>query len=247
MLALILVVARLETGTADFAGQRASLIRNAADTQISDWATPEDPRFSGVTGDVVWSDTRQEGFMRLSGMPVNDPARGQLEQDRDRLYARIIRKLDSRAFRLFIFDLFAWLHMGKWLEGKKAGGPLMPFAIKRLDRLWAKIVHRASGLHRLSDEERHKLRIDTKKLRYAIEFLSEPLRGAEVERAKFVKAAEGIQDRLGELNDLATWRLLLFAPSPASSAKDRSRHLRSARRHFNKLREIGPFWGGCAG
>jgi len=74
MLALALVVVRLDSGSTDIAAQRASLISAAGDAQVTAWAPPEDPRFSGVSGDVVWSDAQQTGFMRLSGMPVNDPA-----------------------------------------------------------------------------------------------------------------------------------------------------------------------------
>lgn len=191
--------------------------------------------------------TRELGAPRnidviLATLPLNDPARSHLEDDRKRLYTKIIRKLDSRSFRLFIFDLFAWIQAGKWRAGKKACGPLMPFAVRRLDRLWRKIDRKAEHLGRLSDEERHKVRIDTKKMRYAVEFLVEPLRSLGDKQVRFVRAAENIQDRLGELNDLATRQELLFAWNQPSASKVRSRHLRAAKRHFARLREIGPFW-----
>lgn len=79
MLALALVVVRLDLDTTDIATQRASLISAAGDALIAAWAQPEDPRFSDVRGDVVWSDARQAGFMRLSGMPVNDPTTQQYQ------------------------------------------------------------------------------------------------------------------------------------------------------------------------
>lgn len=191
--------------------------------------------------------TRELGAARnidviLATLPLNDPARGHLEDDRKRIYTKIIRKLDSRGFRLFIFDLFAWVQSGKWRVGKKACGPLMQFAIRRLDRLWLSIERRSNQIGRLSDGERHKLRIDTKKMRYAVEFLAEPFRRLADDRTKFVNAAENIQDRLGELNDLATRQELLFAWSQPSASKTRSRHLRSAKRHFAKLRDVGAFW-----
>lgn len=191
--------------------------------------------------------TRELGAARnidviLATLPLNDPARGHLEDDRKRIYTKIIRKLDSRDFRLFIFDLFAWMQSGKWRANKKACDPLMPFAIRRLDRLWGSIERRSEHLGRLSDEERHKLRIDTKKMRYAVEFLAEPFRDLAGDQSKFVRAAEAIQDRLGELNDLVTRQELLFAWNQQSAGKTRSRHLRAAKRQFGKLREIGPFW-----
>lgn len=79
MLALAFLVLRPESGTTDFSAQRASLINEASDAVVTAWAPPDDPRFSGVSGDVVWSDARQAGFMRLSGMPANDPAKQQYQ------------------------------------------------------------------------------------------------------------------------------------------------------------------------
>jgi len=79
MLALALVILRPDSGTSDLGVQRASLISEASDATVTAWAPPDDPRFSGVTGDVVWSDARQAGFMRLSGMPANDRANQQYQ------------------------------------------------------------------------------------------------------------------------------------------------------------------------
>ena len=199
-------------------------------------------------GDRLRLFTRELGAARnidviLATLPLNDPARSHLEDDRRKLYTKIIRKLDSRNFRLFIFDIFTWVQAGKWHGSRKASEPLMPFAIKRLDRLWIRIERRADQLGKLSDGERHKLRIDTKKIRYAIEFLAQPLQDLADDRSKFLVAAENIQDRLGELNDLATRQELLFAWNQPAAGKARSRHLRAAKRYFSKLLEIGPFWG----
>ena len=49
---------------------------------------PEDPEYAQVQGNVVWNDDRQEGYMLLTGMPVNDPATSQyqlwvIDPDRD--------------------------------------------------------------------------------------------------------------------------------------------------------------------
>ena len=101
--------------------------------------------------------TRELGAARnidviLATLPLNDRARGHLEDDRKRIYAKIIRKLDSRSFRLFIFDLFAWMQAGKWRSRKKASGPLMPFAIKRLNRLWQGIEQRSAHVGRNEDK-----------------------------------------------------------------------------------------------
>lgn len=57
--------------------QRASLIEGATDLIRVDWAPPEIEAYAAVTGDVVWSNERQQGFMRLRGLPAN---RDEVEQ-----------------------------------------------------------------------------------------------------------------------------------------------------------------------
>lgn len=190
--------------------------------------------------------TRELGAARnidaiLSTISPSDPARGALESNRRRLCARILRKLESRTFRLFVFDLLTWVHIGKWRDKKKAGGLLMPFSVKRLNRLWGNIEQRAEDIHRLPDEERHKLRIDMKKMRYALEFLSVPLGKDAADQVKFTAAAEGVQDRLGQLNDMAT-RQAMLAKRDSTWGKDWARHMRAAKRYLRKMQEIGPFW-----
>jgi len=77
-LAFVLVRTDVSTGT-NLAEQRADLIANAGDTIVTPWATPEKAKFGLVTGDVVWSDEEQTGYMRLAGMPANDPSTRQYQ------------------------------------------------------------------------------------------------------------------------------------------------------------------------
>lgn len=68
--------------------QRAQLLANASDVVITPWQPPDDPKYRNVQGDVVWSDSRQEGYLRLHGMPTNDPEKKQyqlwiVDPDRD--------------------------------------------------------------------------------------------------------------------------------------------------------------------
>lgn len=190
--------------------------------------------------------TRELGAARnidviLASMVRGDPARSQLARDRLQLYSKIIRKLDSLKFRNFIFDIFAWAQAGEWRGRKKAARPMMAFATKRLDRLWSRIEGKAGALAHLPVEERHHLRIDAKKIRYALEFLSEPLRGSGRSQEKFIKAAETVQDSLGLLNDLTT-RQQVLGVVPAASAKLVASHLRQAKKSLREMEKLGPFW-----
>jgi len=200
------------------------------------------------TSDRLRRFTRELGTARnidviLASLRNDDPARDQLERDRRLHYGRIVRKLNSRAFRTFVLELLTWTHFGEWRRGKQADKPLMPFVIKRLDRLWRKIDARGGDLSRLSDAERHRLRIDTKKIRYALQFLEAPLRTAGTAQDDFAEAAEGVQDTLGYLNDLATkQKIVAHVDQPWLIDKEEAQCLRAARHHLDELRKIGPYW-----
>ncbi|MSR08522.1 MAG: anti-sigma factor [Gammaproteobacteria bacterium] len=93
MLAVAFVVVRNEPAAispvADVAATRASLVNGAPDVITLPWAPPTAAGYEKVTGDVVWSQSRQQGYLRLANMPVNDPARRQyqlwiVDPDRDK-------------------------------------------------------------------------------------------------------------------------------------------------------------------
>ena len=79
------------------AEQRATLMAQA-DAIVAPWAASAAAEgYEGVTGDVVWSDERQAGYMRLSGLVANEPATAQyqlwiVDPDRD------VRPVDGGVF-----------------------------------------------------------------------------------------------------------------------------------------------------
>ena len=90
MLALVVVITQLpdaEPEAFDLAAARAALVAQA-ETEVIDWGQSNIPTYNGVTGDVVWNNQRQEGYLRLVGMPANDPSIAQyqlwiVDPDRD--------------------------------------------------------------------------------------------------------------------------------------------------------------------
>ena len=58
---------------------RAELVQDASDLLQVDWGASEIDGYTEVTGDVIWSHSRQEGYMRLSGLPINDPTAKQYQ------------------------------------------------------------------------------------------------------------------------------------------------------------------------
>lgn len=85
MLAITLLMPRPDTeltevtGISDHASARAVLLNAADDAVVLEWAGQNDLVYAAVSGDVVWSDTAQTGFMRLTGLPANNPDQAQYQ------------------------------------------------------------------------------------------------------------------------------------------------------------------------
>jgi hypothetical protein len=58
---------------------RAALLASATDVKTISWAATQDAAARGASGDVVWSESRQLGFMRIRGLLPNDPALAQYQ------------------------------------------------------------------------------------------------------------------------------------------------------------------------
>jgi triphosphatase len=170
-----------------------------------------------------------------------------LRKEREHAYDRVIDALKSKRFRILMIDLIAWLALGRWRTNDKARRPLVDYAARRIDRLWQKIAGH-DDLASMEDEERHDLRIEIKKLRYALEFV-QPLHAHSGRKQKqFSKAVEGLQEALGDLNDLVTARTIgeRFGVADALS-DDEARKLAAeclgeAQSSLDRLRKIGPYW-----
>lgn len=56
------------------AEQREQLMRSAPDVVSASWA-PGNMKDMQISGDIVWSDAKQAGYMRFHGLPANDPTK----------------------------------------------------------------------------------------------------------------------------------------------------------------------------
>ncbi len=75
----LLMVNHLLPDSAPPAKQRLSaLLEEAPDAMRVSFA-PAGEAFAATAGEVVWSDSRQEGYMALSNIPANDPAKRQYQ------------------------------------------------------------------------------------------------------------------------------------------------------------------------
>lgn len=147
---------------------------------------------------------------------------------RKKAYLRARAAIDSARFRRLVLDIAAWIEAGDWLVAADAA-PLRKRRIKEgaadeLQRRTKKIVKKGRHLRDLDPGRRHKLRIRSKKLRYAAEFLASIFDGDRACRRKaFVSTLTRLQDALGGLNDIAMHEPLLKALSVRQTGTRKSR------------------------
>ena len=55
-----------------------SLIQDESDTLRLEFASASDP-YNGLSGEVIWNDDKQEGYMSLENLAVNDPRKNQYQ------------------------------------------------------------------------------------------------------------------------------------------------------------------------
>lgn len=65
--------------TPTIAEQRAALLASGKDAVRVDWTATRDAAAAGASGDVVWSNAQQRGYMRFHGLAANDPGQRQFQ------------------------------------------------------------------------------------------------------------------------------------------------------------------------
>jgi triphosphatase len=155
------------------------------------------------------------------------------------------------------------LRVGLWLEEDtvrpgKGGRSRRPrrFASRALRRMDRRVRKEGRGLQDLSPAERHRLRIRVKRLRYAGELLL-PLFPHAGGGRKWRRRLGALQDRLGELQDVAVAEVLLRELPPGIRGPEGHRaagvvvgwhqcrgegRREAAVRAFRRYRSVPPFW-----
>ena len=208
-----------------------------------------DDQFEPLRGELRWF-TGQLGGARnldvyLEQKKLSRDVRQALKQERKLAYDRVLEALGSERLRILMIDLAAWIENGRWRRNEKALRPLPAYSTRRIGRLWRKVASHGE-LEPMQTEERHELKIEVKKLRYALEFV-EPLHtGAGRRKKQFAKAIEALQESLGVLNDLVTARAIATLVGDTRelerlhSADLHRKCVHEAQACLDKLRKIGP-------
>jgi CHAD domain-containing protein len=179
--------------------------------------------------------------------------RDRLAAARDQCFDHVRADLAASRTRLLMIDLAEWLAVGAWrtrpAHPRRLHRAIVPFAGDLLDARRDRLARLGKGLGRLDRDDRHKVRIEAKKLRYAAEFFASLYASDKARRRyrRFLKALEALQDVLGELNDLAVGPEVLASLGidtklPGSGERRYKRLLDRAEDSYDRLMRATPFW-----
>ncbi len=133
-----------------------------------------------------------------------------LQAARTVAYARAQTALTSARFASLALDLALWIEDGTWRHPRDDAEravllrrPVGDFAAEALEGLRRAVRKRGRNLETLNADDRHRLRIRCKRLRYASEFFAHAFPGGRKKREAFVSTLKDLQNALGLLNDMA--------------------------------------------
>ena len=135
-------------------------------------------------------------------------------KSRAEAYRELCQALDSARCTTLWLAITRWLHSlarGRFTDDQ-SDQPIVKYAKREPRRRDRKLMKRGRHIAALKEDELHKLRIGAKKLRYAAEFFRDLYPKKELKRA--LKSMKGLQDLLGDLNDIRTCRTLLERLEP---------------------------------
>lgn len=232
-------------------------------------AVASDPQVTAIEGELermtdVFADARSlDVFVAETFRPYVRDEPGAAEFGQALLHAQAKAHEDVRHgvaaddFVMAMLDLVEWVACGEWIRAAttaaQAQRPLDDVAAQMLKHRRKAMLKRGRRLDWNDPLARHKLRIQAKKMRYLAEVFAPGFGGAK----RFLAALEKLQDRLGELNDIATAaevaHLALAAPVSRDAAfaagaligarrAEAAKLVRRAKRAYARLAAEPPFW-----
>lgn len=154
----------------------------------------------------------------------------------------------AKPFAALVLDITRWLSQ-PGADVAPDRGTLMDFASRLVRKRHRRLLADAQGLAQRTTEERHAVRIDAKRLRYAVDGFASLFREKRVER--YLADLADLQDVLGTSNDAATAaRLLAGLDPPADFAAFARGYLaariegdaHTAEARVERLASIKKFW-----
>ena len=171
------------------------------------------------------------GGKRLRRLKLSRPVRAALraaaQAAQDIALVEAVEAAASPRFRAFMIETAAWAETGDWRARGAAAKSACDFAAKVLDKRMRRVLKRGKKLAHGSDEDRHQLRIEAKKLRYSAEAFESLYPKTPV--ARLLTPLKAMQDALGALNDQAT--ALALVEGLALDAETRAAVVRALHDH----------------
>lgn len=195
---------------------------------------------------VAFGPARDLDVFREGHPDLSEANARRLEKARITAYGDALDFLHSATWQQTRTDLDAWLSEGTYRDllgtGTWSGRVWTAGALERRRK---RIRTMGRKLAKLSDHERHLVRIEAKKVRYGCQFFGSmwPANAAEV--TVMEKQLGALQDRLGALNDLATWsRLVKLARLKGMEppSVDVPAELAAAQETADRIAALPAFW-----
>lgn len=170
-----------------------------------------DPSRQGLRDELKWLAGTLDATRNLdvlASRAAETSLAAELRLARAAAYDQAAQGLQSQRTRSLMLDLAEWIGSGPWTSAPAGQAirdmPARDFASRALEKSRRKVKKDGRNLSGLSDEARHDLRKDAKKLRYATDFFASLFDRDRPKRlARFAGALADLQDHLGELNDLS--------------------------------------------
>lgn len=180
----------------------------------------------------------------LAGEYAADLTREQvtrLREQRDAAYGTTITILTSPRWA------DAWNHTERFLAAAPWDLEVDPNALEinrpALERRWRRVLRRGADLAARTPEERHRVRIEGKKLRYGCQFFASLYADAPgTPPLDFADELGELQDALGALNDATTAREVLARVGAEGLVRDPVAGVAEAQATLDHLRTLTPFW-----
>jgi triphosphatase len=229
------------------------------------WASDELRWLAEALGEARNVDVFESALIRPAREALPDVAAlrvlGAAAHRRRRIaYAAVRQAIRSPRYTALLLGLMRWFDGRGWRDGEVAPAleqPISDVVPPLLDKLRRAAKRRGKGFARQSAEQRHKLRIALKKLRYTSELLSGLYDAGAVE--KFTAGLKRLQDDLGDANDVRDARDIVAELARGTDGAVIARagkivlawHQRrlvarqpKTRQHLHRMLDAEPFWRG---
>jgi triphosphatase len=182
------------------------------------------------------------------------------ERRRKAAHLKAAKAIRSTRYTASLLRVLRWFESRCWTEDAASAQalalPIGEIAPSILDRRRRAAAQRAKGFAAQTAEERHRVRIVLKKLRYSAEMLGGLYDSADT--ARFTKPLRRLQDDLGEANDVRVGRDIIAELTRRKVARDAigqagrtvlawhehrlQKRDPSVGRHLDRLLAADPFW-----